>query len=229
MEKLPMPAKSLILSLVLGLMAPATLTAAPQGNPHPSIHEFPVILQHEVVAGKTAVGTKITARLTMGTLIEKTVVPKNAIFNGEVVESLAKSGGTPSRLVIRTDSVGWKDGSLPVTAYLVSWYYPSVAESGQNLQYGPQQSEKDTWNGSGEYPGANTKAYRPFPDGSSDKKSAVPDTPNSITSGHRVPIKNVDLEVHKNGQLALISAHSNIKLDHLTTYVFLSGDLSSAK
>jgi hypothetical protein len=226
-----MPARTVVLSLVLGFIFPALSSGQQkaEGNAAPRIQEFPVVLQHDVVAGKTAVGTKVSAKLAIATLVGKTVVPKSALFSGEVVESVAKTATAPSRLMIRADSVQWKNDSLPIRAYLVSWYYPTVAASGQDLQYGPQQSAAATWNGEGEYPDPNSKVYRPFPDSNSDKKSSVPVTPNSMTSSRRVPLGNVDLQVLKNGALALISAHSNIKLDRITTYVLLSGDLSPAR
>jgi hypothetical protein len=226
-----MPAKKLVLSLILGIAFSAASPArqASEGNAAPRIHEFPVILKSDVVAGKTVVGTKITAKLAVATLVDKIVVPKNAVFSGEVVESVAKTKTVPSRLVIRADSVQWKDDSLPIRAYLVSWYYPSVQQSGEDLQYGPPQDPKDSWNGAGEYPDPKSKVYRPFPNGNSDSKTSVPDTPNSVTSNRRIPMQNVDLEVLKSGVLALISRRSNIKLNRLTTYVLLSGDLAQAK
>jgi hypothetical protein len=226
-----MPAKTLVFSLVLGLISSSALLAQQpsEDSPSPKIQEFPVLFQRDIVAGKTAVGTKVTAKLVMATLVEKSVIPKNAVFSCEVVESVAKSAGIPSRLVIRTDLVQWKDNSVPLKAFLASWYYPTIAKSGGDLKYGPDQPAQATWNGSGEYPNPNTKIYRPFPDGNSDKKSAVPDTPNSVTANRRIPIRDVNLEVHRDGALALISAHSNIKLDRLTTYVLLTGSLATAK
>ena len=66
---------------------------------------------------------------------------KNAVFSGKVIESVAKTSTEPSRLAIRMDSVQWKDGSAAVKIYLTAWIYPTTVASGQDLQYGPQQSQ----------------------------------------------------------------------------------------
>ena len=89
-----------------------------------SVQEFPVTMRQNVKAGKTPVGTKIEAKLTIATLVNGTVIPAGAIFSGEVVESAAKSSSDPSRIAIRMDSVQWKNASKPITVYLTAWYYP---------------------------------------------------------------------------------------------------------
>lgn len=95
--------------------------------------EFPVLLQQNVIAGRTAVGTKVQAKLTVATLVDGIVIPKNAVFYGEVAQSAAKSKTLPSLLAIRMDSVQWKNGSQPLKVYLTAWYYPTkVVPRGQS-------------------------------------------------------------------------------------------------
>jgi hypothetical protein len=209
-------------ALLLGQQTPAT--PAP-----PELQEFPVLLQQSLTAGKTPAGTKIQARLEVATLVAGTVIPRSALFSGEVMESVAKTKSDPSRIAIRMDSVQWKNGSAPIKVYLTAWYYPAKDAMGQDLQYGPTQPANRTWNGQGQYPDPNSKSYKPFPGSDSDKDSAVPDTPSAALSNHRVLMKNVACSSAHDGTLALVSKRSNIKLDKLTTYVLASGDLLPAK
>ena len=190
--------------------------------------EFPVILQQSVTAGKTPVGTKIQAKLAIATLINGTVVPRNAVFSGEVVESVKKTAKEASRLVLRMDLVTWKDGSTAITAFVIPWFYPTVSESGQDLQYGPPQPPSRTWNGAGAYPDPNSPAYKPFPEAGEDKSSSVPDTPSSVTSKNREQVKNVQAERGSGGTIALVSKNRDIKLERFTTYV-LAGNLMPTK
>lgn len=192
--------------------------------------EFPVTFQQTIVAGKTPAGTKVQAKLGMATLVNGTVIPQGAIFSGEVVESLAKTKTDPSKLAIRIDSAQWKNGSATLCVYLVGWFYPFVPQPGQDLQYGPR-SANGTWNGLGEYPADNSKVYRPFPRGDSTTNGSAPDTSNSVTSQHRVQMKNVQTDRGTDGTIDLVSSHSNIKLDKSMTYVLSSSELlaTSAK
>ena len=193
------------------------------------VQEFPVTLQENVVAGNTPVGTKLEAKLAVATLLNGTVIPRNAVLSGEVIESVAKTATDTSRLAIRMDSVQWKNGTAAIKVFLTAWFYPTVQETGQNLQYGPTQSAKDTWNGQGQYPDPNSKIYRPFPGSDSGNKASVPDTPTSVTSNHRVQMKNVESEHNGEGALMLVSKHSTIKLDKLTTYVVAADTLQPGK
>jgi hypothetical protein len=209
-------------TIVLGQQQPAA--SAPS-----EVREFPVILQQNVTAGKTQAGTKVQARLGVATLVDGTVIPRNALFSGEVIESTAKTKTDPSRVSIRMDSVQWKNGSTSVKVYLTAWYYPAKDQMGQDLQYGPQQPANRTWNGQGQYPDPNSKSYKPFPGSETDKGTSVPDTPSATTSNHRVLMKDVGSASGNGGALALVSKRTNIKLDKLTTYVLASGDLLPAK
>lgn len=225
-----MPHKWLVTNLVLILAASAHIWGQQKPEtPAPGLQEFPVVFQQNITAGKTPAGTKIQAKLAIATLVNGTVVPRNASFSGEVVESVAKTATQPSRVSLRIDSVSWKNGSAPVKVYLTAWYYPSVAESGQNLQYGPEQSLARTWNGAGAYPDPNSPAYKPFPSGDSDKKDSVPDTPNSVTSKRRAQMKDVETERGSAGTITLVSKRGNLKLDRVTTYVLSSGEIPAAK
>jgi hypothetical protein len=223
--------KMAVSTLVLGVGCSCTLLGQQKGpdSGAQAVREFPVILQQSVSAGKTPVGTKIQAKLWVATLVDGTVIPRNAIFSGEVVESLAKTKTDPSRVALRMDSVQWKDGSAAVKVYLTAWYYPPRTAGGQDLQYGPQQPANRTWNGEGQYPDPNSKVYKPFPGSDSGQGSAVPDTPNATTSNHRMLMQDVETASGTDGTLALVSKRTNIKLDKLTTYVLAGGDLLPAK
>jgi len=217
----------LILTARLGsfsIAQQAGQTAAPS-----SAQEFPVMLQENVIAGKTPVGTKVQAKLSMATLLNGMVVPRNAVFAGEVIESAGKTKDQPSRVSIRVDSVTWKNGSTAVKLYMTPWFYPNLMDAGQDLQYGPTKSPQGSWNGAGEYPtDQNMKSYKPFPDGQ-EKDSTVPDTPNSVRSNHRILMKNVQSGQASDGGVELVSKKSNIKLERYTTYVLAASALMPTK
>jgi hypothetical protein len=190
--------------------------------------QLPVLLQDNVVAGKTPPGTKIQCKLIAATLVAGTVIPRSAVLSGEVVESLAKTGTAPSRLSVRMDSAQWKTGSASLKVYLTRWYYPTTEAGGQDLQYGAPVSPKRTWNGMGQYPDPNSPVYKPFPTESDKPKNSVPDTPAAVISDHPTLMKNVDSVRKDDGSLAIVSAHSNLKLDKLTTYVLAADDVLPA-
>jgi hypothetical protein len=200
-----------------------------QNSSVPAVHggtEFPVILQQGIVAGKSLAGTRVRAKLQVATLVDGTVIPRNAILAGEVIESTPKTAADPSRLAIRMDSVQWKNGSAAIKVYLTPWYYLTTAETGQSLQYGPPQSPNRTWNGQGAYPNPNSASYKPFPGGDSDAdKNSVPDAAAVKTSDHRALMKDTESMRSDDGTLALVSKRITIKLDKLTTYVFAASDL----
>jgi hypothetical protein len=208
----------------LALIALSSLSSSAQQNPAasipPSVLQFPVVLQQGLETGKTAVGSKVEARLAVATLVNGIVFPQNAIFSGVVIDSIAKTKKNPSRLAIRMDSVHWKDGSASIKAYLTGWYYPTASQAGQNLQYGPPEPASKTWNGAGQYPNADSRVYQPFPGSDSGKDAgAIPDTPSSTTSNRPSQMKDVALAPTDGGGIALVSEHGNLKLDRLTTYV----------
>lgn len=188
--------------------------------------EFPVTLQQNIVAGKTTVGTKIQANLAIATLLNGQVIPRNAIFSGEVIESEAKTSSKPSRLSLRMDTVRWKSGSAPVKIYLTAWYYPTVEQNGQDLRYGPTKPANQTWNGAGQYPDPNSKIYRPFPGDDSSQNSSPSNTPVLVTSNHRIQMKEVESLDSDDGTITLLNNHRNLKLDKLTTYVLSARDVA---
>jgi hypothetical protein len=181
--------------------------------------EFPVTMRQNIVAGRTPVGTKVEANLTLATLVNGTVVPMGATFVGEVVESAAKSASAPSRLAIRMDSLHWKKQSAVVEVYLTSWYYP--------LMVSPEELSNDPPPGIGGPLGRggarrNVPSSKPIPTDS-------PSGPTSTVSDHRVVMKDID-SVHLNdGTLAITSSRLNIKLDKATTYVLATANLMPAK
>jgi hypothetical protein len=111
-----------------------------------------MIMRQNVTAGKTPVGTEVQAKLVVGTLGDGTVFPKNAIFSGKVIESVARPRPNPSRLAIRMDSVQWKDGSAVVKIYLTAWYYPTTVATGQDLQIRAAAVSVKIWNGEAHIP-----------------------------------------------------------------------------
>src|ERR1700722_18474581 len=57
---------------------PASSSAVPSSA---SAQEFSVTMRQNVVAGKTPVGTKVEAKLTIATLLKGAVIPQGAIFS----------------------------------------------------------------------------------------------------------------------------------------------------
>ena len=218
---------ALSLAWCIFLGCASSLAQEPSTAPAQSrVREFPVIMRQSVTAGNTPVGAKVQAKLAVATLLEGKVIPRNAVFSGEVIESVAKTANVDSRLSIRMDSVHWKNESASVLVYLTPWFYPTRNQMGQDLQYGPSQPASRTWNGAGAYPDPHSKVYKPFPEGDSDKGESVPDTPSSSISNRRAPIPEMHSERDPSGGIVLVS-HSTIKLDKLTTYVLATGDLAA--
>jgi hypothetical protein len=186
--------------------------------------EFPITLRQNIDAGKTVVGTKIQANLVTATLVNGTVIPRDAILSGEVTESVAKTKTDPSRLAIRMDSAQWKNGSAALKIYLTAWYYPEAMLANQNVSYESSDAAKSNknWNGMGAYPNPNTSISQDrFPGRDADQNTgaATPDSTASSISKHRVSMKNVDSLRSDDGVVTLTSKRSTIKLDKLTTYV----------
>jgi hypothetical protein len=220
------------------LALPALLCSAPllgQQKPasptSPAALEFPVVMQQAVTAGATPVGAKVQAKLAVATLVDGKVLPRNAVFSGEVTESVAKTKTDSSRLAIRMDSVQWKNGSASLHVYLTAWYYPVRADMGQNLAYEPPDaaSSPRNWNGAGTYPDpSNPIAQQRFPGADPDKSAnSMPDIPNLIASNHRVLMKNVESARSSDGTVAITCKRSNIKLDKMTTYELAPADAPS--
>ena len=211
-----------VLAVVLSSLAlPGQLKPATHSSPAGG--EFPAVMRQNVAAGKTPVGTRVEAKLAVATLVNGTVIPKDAILSGEVTESVAKSDTDPSRLAIRMNSVQWKDGSAPIKVYLTPWYYAAPAMAPQDLSYGPTDAEHTpkNWNLEGPYYDPKSPAYQPMPGHDADKDPGT--APR--TSNHRILMKNVECLRAADGTIVITSKHSNIKIDKLTTYVLGPSDL----
>ncbi|MFZ3341332.1 MAG: hypothetical protein WA609_10270 [Terriglobales bacterium] len=185
-----------------------------------SVQEFPVTMRQNVKAGRTPVGTKVEAKLTMATLVSGTVIPAGAIFSGKVVESAAKSSSDPSRIAIRMDSVQWKNESKPITVYLTSWYYP--IQMPEDLDHDRDDCQSPGGMGMKCPLGAGMPGTRFPPD-------ELPPPPGAQVSTSRVEMKDVESARKADGTIELTSTHSNIKLDKTTTYVLATGDLTVGK
>jgi hypothetical protein len=234
----------IVLTVVLGCAAllgqqttsqqtPSQPTAAALG-PSGAL-EFPVVMRQNVAAGTTPVGTRVQAKLAVATLVDGVVVPRDAVFSGEVTESVARSATDPSRLAIRMDSAQWKKGSASVVlslaskVYLTAWYYP-VAET-RALDHSDESPDdaSQSWNHRNRlptFPDPNGSASEPFPGrGSGTDPGSLPPSPSSNISKHRALMKNVESTRASDGAVTLTSKSFNIKIDKLTTYVLATGDL----
>jgi len=216
-------------STVLAVVVCSAGLFAQQAPAAPRSLELPVTMRQNVDAGKTAVGTKVQAKLTLATLVSGTVIPRDATLSGEVTQSVAKTKTEPSRLAVRIDSAQWKNGSAPLKVYLTAWYYPTAMMIGQDLSYqsADAASSPKNWNGMGPYPEPNNPvAQQKFPgaDAGKDPGLTPADPPSSNISKHRVLMKDVESLRNSDGVVTLTCKRSNIKLDKMTTYVLAAGD-----
>ena len=196
-----------------------------QASPPPVLREFPVILQENVEAGKTPAGTKVQGKLAAATLFSGTLIPKNAVASGVVIESESKRGEDRARLTIRMNTVSWDGGWAHLNAYLMPLYYPATGQAVPNLPIESPDPDSRTLNGPNQ--SSQSPMSRPFPGGGSEaSEGAIPEV--AILSSRPVRMKNVVLEPTSNGGIALVSEHANIKLFKMTTYVF-AADESSAR
>jgi hypothetical protein len=188
--------------------------------------EFPIVMMQNVVAGKTAVGSKVRARLVVATMLKGGVIPRDAVMTGEVTESVAKSASEPSRLAIRMDSAQWKNGGARFKVYLTAWFYPQAAMAPQDLSYQPADAPGRNKNPGGtDYTDPkNPMSQQKWPPQQGDN-SMQTDAPASVISTHRVLMKNLESKRNDDGSVVLVSEKSNIKLDKNTTYVLAAGDL----
>jgi len=189
--------------------------AAASSPEQPPLHEFALTLQQSVESGKTKIGTKVQAKLAIATKFDGTVIPRNAVFSGVVIESAAKSAKEPGKLAIRMDTAEWKHGSSSIRAYLLPLYYPTTTQAIQNFADASQESGP-TSNGAQGSDSESPMSHESFP--SNESQAAIPEIPT--TSSRPVQIRNVTLALADEGGAALVSEHSNIKLFKLTTYVF---------
>ncbi len=191
--------------------------------------ELPIVLRQTVEAGKTAVGTKVEARLVMATMINGAVLPRGAVISGEVTESVAKSNNSPSLLAIRMDSAQWKNGAAKFKLYLTAWYYPPAAPMvPPDLSYGPP-GDKRNWGG------VNPTVDTTDPPNPAQRLSTQQDNgvnagaPGSVISSKRVLMKDMKSVSGADGSVVLVSSRSNIKLNKVTTYVLAINELLPGK
>jgi len=190
--------------------------------------ELPIILRQSIEAGKTAVGTKVEARLVMATMIMGGVIPRDAVIFGEVIESVARSGNSPSRLAIRMDSAQWKNGGAKFKMYLTAWYYPQAPMVAPDLSYGPP-GDRRNWGG------VDPTVDTTDPPNPAQKLSTHQDdgvnagAPASVISMKRALMNNVKSESGADGSVVLVSSRSNLKLNKVTTYLLAMSELLPGK
>lgn len=181
------------------------------------LREFPVVLQQTVEAGKTPVGAKVIGKLAVATTFRGIVIPQDAVVTGVVFESVRKSSTTPSRLGIRMENAKWKgESACMMKAYFMPLYYPMVSQSMQ----GPPSESSDS--NSSAMNGPNQSGSSPMSSPSmSGNSEAVQDAIPAIQTRASRPVsmRNVTMEPVENTGLELVSAHDNIKLHKMTTYV----------
>lgn len=184
--------------------------------------ELPVTMRQDVTAGTTPVGAKVQAKLAVGTMVNRVVIPQDAVLSGVVVESVAKSPKGPSRLAIRMDSAQWKDGSAPLKVYLTAWYYPLQLATDDDLSSPPSVLRPRPSNRRG--PDPNNPAS-PFPGSDPGQDTGLA----PFLSHHRVLMKHVVSTRNSDGVVTVTSTRSNIKLNKQTVYVLAVGDLLPPK
>jgi len=164
----------------------------------------------------------------MGTMTKGGVLPRGAVISGEVTESVAKSGNSPSRLAIRMDSAQWKNGSAKFKLYLTAWFYPPAPMAAPNLAFGPP-GETRNWGG------VDPTVDTTDPPNPAQKLSTHQDNgvnagaPASVISMKRVLMNNVKSESGADGSVVLVSSRSNIKLTKVTTYLLAMSELLPGK
>ena len=220
--------KNLNLPIAFLSLALQAQVSSPAHSLSPAL-ELPIALQQKIEAGKTPAGAKVTGKLVIATLVDGTVIPYGAVFTGEVLESVKKSGDTPSRLAIRMHSVKWKKGSSTFTVYLTSWYYPPRLLSTDNDSSDPYGIHGSVEIGAGAGrrppPSMGGPGGRFPPSDPSVFPDTAPDPPDSNISKHRVRMDGVRSERQADGAVVLVSSKHNIKLDRAYTYVLAAGDL----
>lgn len=215
-----------IASLVLIIPWSVAQTPKPAEASRTLAEEFPVVLRERVEAGKTPVGTKVQANLISATMVRGTVVPRNALFSGEVTQSRAKSEQAPSLLAIRMHTLQWHEHTIQLETDLTAWIYPVANPSSRELSYEPPDASNSprTWNGGGAYPDPNNPvSQHKFPGREKSDQGMEASAPASQIAKSRVPMPNVIAQAMPGGGVALVSSKGNIKLDKSTTYVLAGG------
>ncbi len=211
---------------ILAFCSAASIGQQSHQPPPPShvLREFPVILQQSVEAGKSPAGTQVQGKLAAATLFSGTLIPKDAVTSGVIVQSESKKGEDRARLAIRMNTVSWNGGWAPIYAYLMPLYYPATGRPESNLPIESPDPDSRTLNGPNQ--ASESPMSRPFQTGGSEaNQGAIPDV--VTLSSRPVRMKNVVLEPTSNGGIALVSEHGNIKLVKMTTYVFATDEATA--
>lgn len=218
-----------LIHVFVGVLAVAQQPKTNSGA-HP-VQEFPVVLQENVIAGKTPVGTPVHTKLMLATLVNGVVVPQDAVLSGRVEESTPKTGPGPCRLKIHLDMAQWKGGSVPLNAFLTNIYYANrlietppnealpdtSASSDLMLVHGGLQHQNSTDVESRRAAWSRQSAGSPPSDQAHPAESS-----RWEASVYRKPMRNVVLSRETNGSTAIVSPRDTIKLDKNTAYSFES-------
>src|ERR1051325_4422958 len=214
--------KFLVQVAMIAACCTASIGQQSQSSSSSVLRQFPVVLQQNVDAGKTPVGTKVQAKLAVATTFHGILIPQNAVVSGVIFQSVAKDAKAPSRLGIRMENAKWKDESTcMMRAYLMPLYYAMIAQSPQAMPNGsPDPGDSRTLSGPAE--SSSPMMNQPFPDNSEASREAIPNIP--VLSSRPFSMKDVEMEPVDDGGIALVSQHSNIKLHKMTTYILAAID-----
>jgi hypothetical protein len=201
----------------------------PEGSRSSETREFPVIMQQNVAAGATPVGTKVHAKLVVATLVDGEVVPRNAVLSGEVTESAARSPTEPSRLAIRMDlgAVEARIGSPPALLDRLVLPHGHDDESGSLLSAAGCRAQPEKLERGGSIPRAELTGDPAVSRPGHRQGSEPGPTHLALVEyfEHRVLMKDVESKRDPDGTVSLTSTRFNLKIDKLTTYVLAAGDL----
>jgi hypothetical protein len=206
----------------------AAVAAFPQQQ-RPSIEgvapglQLPAHFAQKIEAGKTHVGSAVRARLEIATLINGQVVPRDAVLEGHVEESVARTPDGPSRLRVVMDSAHWKGGQTHFIAYLTNRYHPFVLHDRDDTATSPEDElpQASAPRRNRRQQNAMARARGSMDVRPADQRKATQDTLAGI-SPNRVPIANVRPVSTPTGAVTLTSDR-NIKLDKRTVYGFDGG------
>ena len=103
--------------VAVALASAASLSQSKGETSHAAALEFPVVLQQNVVAGKTAVGAKVQAKLTIATLLHGVVtVSYTHLFRSKSANTL----NTSSKSSFRQDQLTVVESELPPVSTLAA-------------------------------------------------------------------------------------------------------------
>ena len=219
-----------LIPIVLWALASAAQTG--KGAPL-TAQEFPAMLAEPIEAGKTPVGTSVSAHLAISTLAGGEVIPEGAVLSGVVEQSSVKSGTLSTRLKIHMTQAAWKDHTMPLNLYLTDQYYPKVASRGA------EPSDFDASNS--RMRGVDVRSVNNVGHGGVSANTIVVNTPPRATlqgateaaengnrraamSGFsgRVKQQGISAVLDGAGGVAVISDAKKLKLDRTTCYSFES-------